>query len=225
MRAIPLSAILSGWLAIGLIATLSAVSQTTQQFPRSTVLSDDDVSEAVRLGQSTDVMPYIVSRSIGGGPVPRLAVYTPFVRVAAAARAQVPGFDKAQWRREGLEWMTSPEVLVVIGNPCSGNSPECDMPGQPIDPRASGPNRVYISPRIHMYPGRTPQTAEPVRIVPLHQLAWLGAVPIEEPVVAATFSPDAFRVGSYVIAEWGRWDSVSVVAGGYLRAEDLESWR
>jgi hypothetical protein len=76
-----------------------------------------------------------------------------------------------------------------------------------------------------MQPGQSPRIAQPIRIVPVQELAWLGAIPIEDPVVAATFSPDAFQAGSFVVAEWGRWDGVTVYAGGYLEAAELARWR
>jgi hypothetical protein len=149
-------------------------------------------------------------------------VYTPFIRVAIAARSGLLSFDGTRLSSAvGPNWIASPEVLVVFGSPCHGDA-VCDADGQAVDPRAVSPTRLYISRRINPAPVAE---AKPIRVLPLHELQWLGAIPIEGPTAAATFDARQFEAGSYVVAEWGSRYGVAFLAGGLVQAAELESWR
>ncbi len=215
-------ALLGGLIAWSLLVA-PVSSYSVPRFPESTVLSGADIEEAVERGRSGDVAPYLIN-GLGGGSKPKAAIYTPFVRVALAAAARLLTYGGATILfQAGPQWMASPEVLVVFGRPCPGNS-ACEAGGVVIDPMAESPTRVYLEQTQPPSSGPRP-IATPVRVLPLRDLQWLGAIPVEGPVVAATFSPKDFRAGARVAAEWGRWDSVTFVVGGYLQQADLDTWR
>jgi len=218
-------ALLGGGLLTWLLLVTPTFSYTVPRFPQSTVLSGEDIEEAVVRGRNGDVAPYLLNRPIGGGPRPKAVIYTPFVRVALAAMAQVLTFDGSTMSSQvAPQWIASPEVLVVIGSPCPGE-PACEV-GDVVVPIAEGPTRIYIRHQVNPPPSSGPSAiAAPLRVIPLRDLQWLGTIPLEEPAVAATFSPQEFRSGSLVRAEWGRWDSTVFVAGGYIQRAELETWR
>lgn len=196
------------------------------RFPQSAVLSAEDIGEAVFHGRNGDVYPYLINRRIGGAPGPKAVVYTPFVRVALAAKAGVLTFDGSTVSsRVAPQWIATPEVLVVIGSPCPGE-PACEFGGEVIDPIATSPIRLYIRHQVDRSRSSVPAgVAIPVRVVPLRDLSWLGAIPVTEPVVAATFHAQEFRAGSSVVAEWGRLDRIAALAGGHLQETELANWR
>jgi hypothetical protein len=213
----------------GLLTSVLLVTPTSSyhvsRFPHSTILSGDDIEEAVDRGRSGDVAPYLLNRPIGGGPKPKAVIYTPFVRVALAAMAQVLTFDGSTMLSQvAPQWIASPEVLVVIGSPCPGES-ACQV-GDVVVPIAESPTRLYIRHQVNPSESSGPAAvASPIRVVPLRDLQWLGSIPVEEPVVAATFNPQEFRAGSLVRAEWGQWDRIVFVAGGYIQEAELDTWR
>lgn len=216
---------LAGLLAWLLLATPTS-SQTLPRFPQSTVLSGDDIEEAVERGRSGQVRPYLISSPIGGGSTPRVVIYTPFVRVALAAMARLLTFDGSTLSSQvAPQWISSPEVLVVIGSPCPGE-PACEFGGEVVDPSAVSPTRLYIRHQTNLPRSSAKAVvAIPVRLLALDDLRWLGSIPVKDPVVAATFSPQEFRVGSSVVAEWGRWDSTVFSAGGRIQGAELDAWR
>lgn len=218
-------AVLGGGITCLLLGSPTS-SYHVPRFPQSTVLSGEDIEEAVMRGRSgQQVLPYFINRPIGGGSAPRAVVYTPFVRVALAAMAGVLTFDGVTISSQvSQRWIASPEVLVVIGSPCPGE-PACEFGGEVVDPIAVSPTRLYIRHQVSPPGSSAPAVATPIRQVPLREIRWLGSVPVKEPVVAATFSPQEFRVGSSVVAEWGRWDSVTFLAGGHIQRAELETWR
>jgi hypothetical protein len=202
-------------------------SHTEPRFPQSTVLSGEDIEEAVQRGRNGGVVPYLIGRSIGGGgPKPKAVVYTPFVRVALAAKAGVLAFDGSTILSEvDQRWIGSPEVLVIIGSPCP-RKPTCQVGEDIVDPNAVSPTRLYIRHQVHPSQSSVAATiVTPIRVLQLRNLGWLGSIPVEEPVVAATFRPEEFRAGSSVVAEWGRWDGITFLAGGHIQGAELETWR
>ena len=219
-------ALLGGGLLTCLLLVTPTSSYTVPRFPQSTVLSGEDIEEAVLRGRNGEVLPYLINRSIGGGPKPKALVYTPFVRVALAAKAGVLTFDGSTVLSQvAQQWIASPEVLVIIGSPCP-RKPGCQVGGDIVDPNAVSPTRLYIRHRVHPPQSSVPATvATPIRVLQLRDLGWLGTIPVEEPVVAATFSPEEFRAGSSVLAEWGRWDSITFFAGGHIQGAEVETWR
>lgn len=217
-------ALLGGGLITWSLVVVPASSYSVPRFPQSTVLSGEDIEEAIERGRNGDVAPYLISGLGGGGGRPMAAIYTPFVRVALAAAARLLTYDGATILfQAGPQWMASPEVLVVFGRPCPGNS-ACEAGGVVIDPMAESPTRVYLEQTQPPSSGPRPM-ATPVRVLPLRDLQWLGAIPVEGPVVAATFSPKDFKAGAKVAAEWGHWNSVRWVVGGYLQQAELDTWR
>lgn len=218
-------ALLGGGVLTWLLLVTPTSSYTVSRFPQSTVLSGEDIQEAVVRGQDAEVLPYLLrQRPIGGGARPKAVIYTPFVRVALAARARVLTFDGSTIVSQvAPQWIASPEVLVVIGSPCPGE-PAC-VHGDVVVPIAEGQSRLYIRHQVDPPSSGPAAVATPLRVLPLRDLQWLGTIPVEEPTVAATFSPQEFRAGSLVVAEWGRWDSVRFVAGGYIQGAELETWR
>jgi hypothetical protein len=187
-------------------------------------LSATDIEEAVERGQNDDVKPYVISHQIGGGSGPKAVVYTPFVRVALAAMAGALTFDGSRVSSQvAPEWISSPEVLVVIGSPCG--EPVCEFGGEVVDPIAASPTRLYIRHRVDSRSSVPPTEAGPIRLLQLRDLRWLGTIPVKAPAVAATFRPQEFRDGSKVVAEWGRLDHITFLAGGNLQGPELETWR
>ena len=219
-------AVLGGASLIWFLLVTPTSSYTGPRFPQSTVLSGADIEEAVALGGNGEVRPYVVARPIGGGSGPKAVVYTPFVRVAIAAMAKALTFDGSTILSQvAPQWIASPEVLVVIGSPCP-NEPACEFGGDVVDPIAVGPTRLYIRHQVDPSRSSVPAAvATPLRVLPLRDLRWLGSIPVKSPAVAATFSAEEFRAGSSIIAEWGRWDNITFLAGGYLQPVELETWR
>lgn len=224
------NAVTRALLGAGLLTWFLLVTPTSTdtgpRFPQSTVLSGEDIEEAVVRGRNGDVAPYLINHPIGGGSKPRAVIYTPFVRVALAARARLLTFDgSAIISRGAPQWIASPEVLVVIGSPCPGE-PVCELGGYIVDPIAESPTRVYISQRVNT-PASSPPApvATPIRVLILRDLQWLGSIPVEGPAVAATFGAHEFKAGAAVVAEWGRRDRTAISAGGYIHGGELETWR
>ena len=221
-------ALLGGGLLTWLLMVTPLSSYTIPRFPQSTVLSGEDIEEAVVRGRNGEVLPYLLDRRIGGrgGPEPKAVVYTPFVRVALAAKAGVLTFDGSTILSQvAPQWIASPEVLVVIASPCPGE-PACEVGGDVVDPMAVSPTRLYIRHQVNPPGSSVPAAvATPLRVVPLRDLRWLGTIPVKEPAVAATFSPQEFRAGSRVVAGWGRWNSITFLAGGIFQGAELETWR
>lgn len=220
-------ALLGRGLLTWLLLVAPTSSYTGPRFPESTVLSGEDIEEAVVRGRNGEVMPYVLNRRIGGGSGPKAVVYTPFVRVALAAKAGKLTFDRFTIVSQvAPQWIASPEVLVVIGSPCPAGEPACQLGGDVIDPITVSPTRLYI--RHQVFPSRSSlpaALATPIRVLPLRDLQWLGTIPVKEPAVAATFSAQEFRAGSSLVAEWGRWDSITFLAGGHIQGTELETWR
>jgi hypothetical protein len=208
-----------------LLASLLLVTPTSSytgpRFPQSTLLSANDIEEAIARGQNGEVTPYLIS-GLGGGGGSKAAIYTPFTRVALATIARLLTFDGTTILFQGApQWTASPEVLVVFTNPCPGE-PRCEFGGVAVDPIVEHPTRIYIQQQVTQ--GPSPVTL-PIRVLPLNELRWLGTISVEEPLVAATFSAEAFRAGAKVAAEWGHWDSVTFIVGGYLGEAELSTWR
>lgn len=218
--------LLGGVLLTGILQATPTLSSIEPRFPRSTVLTGDDIEEAIVRGRASEVTPYLLNRVIGGGSIPRAAIYTPFVRVALAAMAGRLTFDGARILSEvAPQWIASPDVLVVFGSPCPGEQ-ICEFGGEAVDPRGVSPTRIYIHPQDGSRSSPGPgNVATPIRVVPMSDLRWLGTIPVNEPVVAATFSPHEFRDGSAVVAEWGRRDGISFLAGGRIQQTELDIWR
>jgi hypothetical protein len=169
-------AFLGGLLTWVLLVTPTS-SYHVSRFPHSTILSGEDIEEAVDRGRSGDVAPYLLNRPIGGGPKPKAVIYTPFVRVAVASMAQVLTFDGSTMLSQvAPQWIASPEVLVVIGSPCPGES-ACQV-GDVVVPVAEGPTRLYIRHQVNPSPSSGPAAvASPIRVIPLRDLQWLGTIP------------------------------------------------
>lgn len=218
-------ALLGGGLIAWSLLAPPTFSYSVPRFPQSTILSGEDIEEAIERGRNGDVAPYLIN-GLGGGSRPKAAIYTPFVRVALAAAARLLTVDGATILFQvAPQWVASPEVLVVFGRPCLPEG-TCDAGGVVIDPLAENPSRVYIKQQVPLPASSgAPVVATPIRVIPLRDLQWLGTIPVEGPVVAATFSPKDFRAGARVAAEWGRWNSVVFVVGGYLQQAELETWR
>jgi hypothetical protein len=212
-------ALLGGGLLTWFLLVTPASSYTGPRFPQSTVLSGEDIEEAVLRGRNGEIKPYPLSRGIGGGSAPKAVIYSPFVRVALAAMAGVLTFDGSTILAQvAPQWIASPEVLVVIGNPCPGK-PACEDLDVVV-PITASPTDLYIRHQVNIR-----ATARPIRMLHLRDLRWLGTIPVNDPVVAATFSPQDFRAGSAVVAEWGQMERVVFFAGGYIHEAELETWR
>lgn len=215
---------------IGLLTWLLLVTPTSSytgpQFPQSTVLSGEDIAEAIARGRKGEVLPYLLNRPIGGGSASKAVIYTPFVRVALAAKAGVLTFDGSTILSQvAPQWIAAPEVLVVIGSPCPGE-PACEFGGDVVDPIAVSPTGLYIRYQVNPPRSSVPAAiAKPIRVIPIRDLQWLGTIPVKGPAVAATFSPQEFKAGSSLVAEWGRWDSITFLAGGHIQGAELEMWR
>jgi hypothetical protein len=218
-------ALLCGGLLTSLLQVTPTSSYTVPRFPQSTVLSGEDIEEAIMRGRNGDVAPYLIN-GLGGGSRPKAVIYTPFVRVALAAKAGVLTFDGSTILSQvAPQWIASPEVLVVFSRPCPGE-PACERGGVVVDPIAESPTRLYIDQRVTQRPSPVPPAvATPIRMLALRDLQWLGTIPVEGPTVAATFSPQEFMAGARVAAEWGRWNTVVFIVGGYIKEAHLETWR
>jgi hypothetical protein len=183
-------ALLGGGLLTWLLLVTPTSSYTGPRFPQSTVLSGEDIEEAVVSGRNGEVQPYLLNRTIGGGSRPRAVIYTPFVRVALAAMARVLTFDGSTILSQvAPQWIASTEVLVVIGSPCPGE-PVCEFGGDVVDPIAVSPTRLYI--RHQVNPPRSSVTAAvatPIRVIPLRDLRWLGTIPVEPAATSSYGSP------------------------------------
>jgi hypothetical protein len=220
------SAVLGTGLLTSLLLVAPVSSHYGPRFPQSTVLSSEDIEEAVLRGRTGEIVPYLLDRRIGRGSGPKAVIYTPFVRIALAAKAGLLTFDGSIISSQvAPEWIASPEVLVVIGSPCP-NEPACEFGGEVVDPIAVSPSRLYIRHQIIPSQSSVPAAlTTPLRVLPLRDLRWLGTIPVKEAAVAATFSPQDFRAGSALVAEWGRWDGITFLAGGHIQAIELERWR
>lgn len=211
-------------LAAWLLSSDAGSATQPGRFPHSTSLTSADLAEAVALGERQDVTPYIVGRGVGR-QTPNLVVYTPFLRLALAARRGLVQSSSTDSLSRLAEYgLPSSEVLVIIGSPCPGRT-RCEFSGRTVDPRADAPSRLYISNSLNPSPSSVPIEAAPIRVMRPSDLEWLGDVPIEEPVIAATFNATQMRANAYVVAEWGSRYDVTFVAGGVLRQSELDNWR
>jgi hypothetical protein len=210
-------------LLLAVVAGGVLVLPQTAGFPASAVLTEALIEAASRDGEAGAVTPYRFSREIGRPPGPKVAVYTPYVRVALAGRhARQQGREFDHTALPG--WVTEPSVLVVFGAPCA-EAPPCrhgdfefttGMPvasvaiaRSPLSPHA--PSDAYV---------------QPLAITTdLSLLDELGGVPFPHAQVAATFPASAFQPGLTVFASWGHVFQVLVSSGARITADDLRDWR
>lgn len=207
-------------LARALSVTVMISALPTQVLPEPAARTRIAVAQGV--AAETAVGPYLFQpgNQIGIPGSPSAAVYTPFVRVAMAARvARDNGrtFDP----EDAPEWITAPLIYVVFRSPCPV-APPCtlgtfDYAGQPPDLAAA-----WTEAGSYIRPG--PDALAQELIHDLSFLDAIGGLPFEHAVVAAAFQPEQLREGVRLIA---RWKSPGVIydVGGHVTREELRQWR
>lgn len=196
-------------------------------FPRSASLTPELIEQAVAEGMGDAVVaPYRLLSEIGTPPNQKAAVYTPFIRVALAARAArargVEAFDAATLP----QWVTAPQVLVVFSAPCR-DAPPCSYHGFEFDD-TTPLMQVSVAPGIPALAASGRRDIIPAAAIStdLSLLGLIGGPPFANARVAATFEPHTFGAGLTVFAAWSLDDGkVIVYSGGRLTEADLRSWR
>jgi hypothetical protein len=215
-------------LLLAVVAGGVLVLPQTAGFPASAVLTEALIEAASRDGEAGAVTPYRFSREIGRPPGPKVAVYTPYVRVALAGRhARQQGREFDHTALPG--WVTEPSVLVVFGAPCA-EAPPCRhgdfefTTGMPVSHAGIAPG-VSPSPRPPRAASSDPYVQPLAITTDLSLLDELGGVPFPHAQVAATFPASAFQPGLTVFASWGHVFQVLVSSGARITADDLRDWR
>ncbi len=209
---------------VSLFALGNLVSSPQEHtFPQSAYMTPEQVREAMAAGTTADVSPYRLHDEIGARPGPTAAVYTPFVRVALAAKAAQRSNDDGSVPPHWPQWVTAPNVIVVFARPCGAQS--CQVDDQTLEDDAPV-SQVGIA-RL-METVELPRSATAFRAVAVtRELAFLdvlGGPPFENAILAATFEPEAFRPGLTVFASW-TLAKTRFYSGGVISANDLRHWR
>lgn len=210
------------------IPTLRILTAPSPVLTRS-ALTVEEVQSAIEWGITAEPRPYRLHALSPPGPDGVRAtggyagaVYTPFLRVAFAARAA---------RRQGRAidvtdipaWLTAPVVYVALGfGPAS--------PGREALPKDAA---VAVVPRAMAVCCREPQPtlfhplwlsrdASPLQRfgapVPVDRLAWVAAYSLEALRTDVAFV--AYQRANLGLAEW-----TTVERRGAIASEDLERWR
>jgi hypothetical protein len=195
-------------------------------FPESAVLSPDSSALAMSLGVKGELAPYRLSHEIGRGTHPKIAVYTPFVRVGLTARAAL-GRGSRKTDVSKLGWIADPVVLVVFGAPCTD---DCQYGANFVPPDAT-PTEVVVGPLLKG-PEAWVGGDEGERYVnalwmtdDLSILDEIGGVPFEHARAIGAFTPESLRPGMTVFARWTFPDRSRAYSGGVITQADVSRWR
>jgi hypothetical protein len=211
----------AGMVMAGLIAS----PFQAPSLPDSAYLTPESMIQAVALGQKDDLVPYRLRHEIGVPPTQKTAVYTPFIRVALAARAAKLRTDTTFDASRLPQWVTAPDVLVVFGAPCASALP-CRYGDEEYD-RDTPLTQVSVGPLL-----KTPQAPYAPGFVKARDISYdlsfldvLGGPSFSNAMLAARFEPGALKPGLTLFARWTLPSGSLVYSGGVIAEADLRSWR
>lgn len=216
---------------MALVATLILVASVVTTLGGDgrqwTRLDEASLREAIAFGETHDPGPYLLYQK-AYGPAdpdeprePTMAVYTPFVRVALAARtARECGHAL---RADTLpEWIVKPDILVVVRPPSrtSGMSSRLFPDDPPLD-------QTPITQIALMRRGQ-PQFLDFIAPASMTRdlsfLTALGGLPFPDAVGAATFDPKLFLLDVDIYGWWRKGNDY-LPSHGMLDPEEMKTWR
>jgi hypothetical protein len=206
---------------VSTIVTMTLLMSPSLDQQQPLRLEDRLVQASIEEGTTGAVSPYRLRAEIGQPSSQRVAIYTPYVRVALAA-AQAAREQRPLHVDDLPAWVTEPVVYVVFRAPCA--NPPCEYEGLRLDP-ALPPAAVRVGPLLST-DNAAESTVDAIKVV--HDLSFLNAIggpPFENAVVMAVFRSEDLRLRTSVYARWDVSATVRAYSGGQIRQDDVRTWK
>jgi hypothetical protein len=224
-----------GKVGVSAFVACALLSALPLRAERSDTLAPQDIEEAIKWGMDGDPTPYLLHhKGLAGkqNPVIVGAVYTPFLRVALAAKAaRAAGRDFTS--RDVTRSLIEPVVYVAFRWYC------CVDPAHGNDLDSWDPSRPPVDYKIAVPGDRSPGSPSSLRLAsPLWTTrdtslltTFGGAPPYRDVVMLAAYPMAALTNGAdfVIYREWGspnlpEGGSASILIGE-VTPDDLTQWR